>query len=79
MAQQELGEIAALLVQLPWVVDHYNETRRLMGEDYWPYGFHENLKTLETFTRYSHQQGLSSRKVNPEELFARSTFELSKI
>ena len=51
IAVQELGEIGALLIHLPWVVDHYNETRRVMGEDYWPYGFHENLKTLETFTR----------------------------
>jgi len=79
IAAQELGEIGALLVQLPWVVDHYNETRKLMGDDYWPYGFHENLKTRETFTRYSFEQGLSSRKVKPEELFARSTFELSKV
>jgi 4,5-dihydroxyphthalate decarboxylase len=79
IAVQELGEIGALLIHLPWVVDHYNETRRIMGDDYWPYGLHENLKTLETFTRYSYQQGLSSRKVAPEELFARSTFELSKV
>jgi 4,5-dihydroxyphthalate decarboxylase len=79
IAAQELGEIGALLVQLPWVVDHYNETRKLMGDDYWPYGFHENLKTLETFTRYSLEQGLSARKVKPDELFARSTFELSKV
>jgi 4,5-dihydroxyphthalate decarboxylase len=79
IAAQELGEIGALLVQLPWVVEHYNETRRLMGDDYWPYGLHENRKTLETFTRYSYEQGLSRRKVAPEELFARSTFELSKV
>jgi 4,5-dihydroxyphthalate decarboxylase len=79
IAVQELGEIGALLIHLPWVVDHYNETRRIMGDDYWPYGLQENLKTLETFTRYSYQQGLSSRKVAPEELFARSTFELSKV
>ena len=33
----------------------------------------------EPFTRYHHEQGLSARKVSLEELFAPSTFELSKI
>jgi 4,5-dihydroxyphthalate decarboxylase len=79
IAVQELGEIGALLVHLPWVVDHYNETRRLMGDDYWPYGVHENTKALETFTRYSYEQGLSARKVAPAELFAPTTLDLAKV
>ena len=67
------------MVNLPWVVDHWNETRRIMGEDFWPYGFEENRKALETFARYHYEQGLSGRKVKPEEMFAPSTFDLSKI
>jgi 4,5-dihydroxyphthalate decarboxylase len=79
MAVKELNELAQLMVNLPWVVDHYNETRKLMGEDFWPYGFNENRKQIETFARYHHEQGLSARRVAPEELFAPSTFDLSKI
>ncbi len=79
IAVKELNELAQLMVNLPWVVDHYNETRRVMGEDFWPYGFNENLANLETFARYHHEQGLSARKVAPAELFASSTFDLSKI
>lgn len=79
IAVKDLGEIGQLMVHLPWVVEHYNETRRLMGEDYWPYGYKENLKNLETFSRYHHEQHLSVRKVAPEELFAPSTCDLSKI
>jgi 4,5-dihydroxyphthalate decarboxylase len=79
IAVKELNELAQLMVNLPWAVDHYDEARRVMGEDFWPYGFNENRKALETFARYHHEQGLSSRKVNPEELFAPSTFDLSKI
>ena len=45
-----------------------------MGEDFWPYGFNENLHTLKTFLRYHHDQGISRRLVRPEELFAESTF-----
>ena len=79
IAMKELNELAQLLVNLPWVVAHYDETRAVMGEDFWPYGFPENRKQIEAFTRYSYDQGLSSRLVAPEELFAASTFDLSKI
>jgi 4,5-dihydroxyphthalate decarboxylase len=34
---------------------------------------------LETFTRYHHEQGLSARRVAPEELFAPPTLEVAKI
>ena len=79
IAVKELNELAQLMVNLPWAVDHYNETRRVMGEDFWPYGFSGNVGALETFARYHHEQGLSSRRVRPEELFAPSTFDLAKI
>jgi 4,5-dihydroxyphthalate decarboxylase len=78
-AVKELNDLTQLMVNLPWVVAHYDETRAVMGEDFWPYGFNENKHTLETFTRYHHEQGLSHRKVDPAELFAPSTFDISKI
>jgi 4,5-dihydroxyphthalate decarboxylase len=79
LAMHDLNEINMLLVTLPWVVHEYNATRELMGDDYWPYGFKENLHSLEVFTRYHHEQGLSSRKLNPEELFTPSVIDLSRI
>jgi 4,5-dihydroxyphthalate decarboxylase len=79
LAMHELNEICHLAVTLPWMVHEYNETRALMGEDYWPYGFAENRHTLETFTRYHHDQGMSDRVVDPRELFAPASLDLSKI
>ena len=79
LAVKDLNEVGCLKTQLPWMVDHYKETRRIMGEDYWPYGFKENLKNLEAFARAHHEQYLSVRKVAPEELFAPSTCDMSKI
>ncbi len=79
LAVKDLNEVGCLKAQLPWMVDHYKETRRIMGEDYWPYGFKENLKNLEAFARAHHEQYLSVRKVAPEELFAPSTCDMSKI
>jgi 4,5-dihydroxyphthalate decarboxylase len=82
-AQQEtyrdLDQTAALKAMLPWLVAHVEDTRREMGEDFWPYGLEKNRKTLATFLRYSHEQGLSKRLLEPEELFASETFESFRI
>ena len=75
----ELGQIGHLFTSLPWGVAEFDATRRLMGEDYWSYGIEPNRHVLEAFTRYHHEQGLSARQVKLAELFAPSTFELSKI
>jgi 4,5-dihydroxyphthalate decarboxylase len=64
---------------LPWATAEYNKMRALMGEDYWSYHVEPNRHVLETFTRYAHEQGMTARKVDVEELFAPSTMQLSKI
>ena len=74
-----LRETAALKTMLPWLNAHVDETVREMGEDFWPYGLHKNIETLQTFLRYHHEQGLSKRLVKPEELFAPETLESFKI
>ncbi len=79
LTMYELGQIGHLFVTLPWGVSEFEKARALMGEDYWSYGLEPNRHVLETFTRYHHEQGLSARKVAPEELFAASTLDLTKI
>jgi 4,5-dihydroxyphthalate decarboxylase len=79
LTYQDLGETAALKAMLPWLHAHVEEARREMGDDFWPYGFDKNRNTLETFLRYHHEQGLSRRRLEPEELFAPETLEAFKI
>jgi 4,5-dihydroxyphthalate decarboxylase len=78
-ADEDLHESAALKVMLPWVLPHVEETERFMGRDFWPYGMEANAHTLRTFLRYSWEQGLSRRQLEPRELFAPETFESFKI
>jgi 4,5-dihydroxyphthalate decarboxylase len=75
----DLAETAALKAMLPWLTAHVEETRREMGADFWPYGLHPNRTTLATFLRYSHEQGLAKRLLEPEALFAAETLESFKI
>jgi 4,5-dihydroxyphthalate decarboxylase len=67
------------MVTLPWLEAETTETMAAMGQDFWKYGIAENMAEIEALTRYAHEQGLIDRKVAVEELFARSTFEISKI
>src|SRR5215471_6616312 len=76
---RDLEQTAALKAMLPWLVAHVEDARREMGEDFWPYGLDKNRKTLATFLRYSREQGLSKRQLEPEELFASETFESFRI
>jgi 4,5-dihydroxyphthalate decarboxylase len=82
-AQQEtyrdLYETAALKAMLPWLTAHVEEARREMGDDFWPYGFEKNEATLSTFLRYSYEQGLSKKLLEPAQLFAPETLESFKI
>ena len=63
---------------LPWNAQEIEETQQLMGENFWPYGIDSNRKALETLFRYSHEQGLASRRLTIEELFVPSTLGLAE-
>jgi 4,5-dihydroxyphthalate decarboxylase len=76
---EDLYMTAALKAMLPWLTSHVEETRSLMGDDFWAYGFESNHATLSTFLRYHHEQGLSKRLLEPEELFAPETMLAFKI
>jgi 4,5-dihydroxyphthalate decarboxylase len=74
LADAEFAETTALKIGLPWVNAEYDETRALMGDDYWSYGLNEqNRRTLEAMARYSFEQGLAVRLLSVDEMFAEST------
>jgi len=74
-----LSDTSATKVTLPFVEERLMEARVLMGEDFWSYGVEPNRKTLETFLRHHHAQGLSPRQLAPEELFHPGTLETFKV
>jgi 4,5-dihydroxyphthalate decarboxylase len=74
-----LSDTSATKVTLPFVEERLSEARALMGEDFWAYGVEASRKTLETFLRHHHAQGLSPRQLKPEELFHPGTLETFKL
>jgi 4,5-dihydroxyphthalate decarboxylase len=78
-ALELLGDTSATKITLPFVEEQLKAARETMGEDYWSYGVAPARKTLETFVRHHHSQGLSSRLVPVEELFHPATYETYSI
>jgi 4,5-dihydroxyphthalate decarboxylase len=79
IAYEELKVTASLATMLPWQTAAVEEAVREMGSDWWSYGLEANEAVLDTFLRYHHEQGLSPRRLQPRELFARETLEAFKI
>lgn len=73
-----MGKIGWAFSSLPWYAVELDETRRLMGKNFYSYGIEPNRKTLETICRYSHDQGLASRELKISELFAEQSLELTE-
>lgn len=75
-----LNETTALKVMLPWLISHVEDARAELGSsDYWPYGIDSNEKVLDTFLRYSWEQGLSPDRLQAKDLFAPEAFDRSRI
>ena len=67
---ERLNSITESALPIPWVPEYTQISRRLLGEDFWPYRIEPNRKTLEAFTQYAYEHGVCARKVAVEELFA---------
>jgi len=76
VAYDNLETTTSLKVTLPWVTQEFEDTRELMGKDFWRYGVETNRKELELVMRYTHEQGLLKRRLKVEEVFHPSTLGL---
>jgi len=68
-AIEPLYDTDALMVSLPFLIDHIEQSRRVFGADFWAYGLEPNRPALDALCRYVYEQGLAPRRVQPDELF----------
>lgn len=78
-AMERLYDSSALRFMLPWLNQQLEDAQRLLGDDYWSYGLGGNAADVEAFLRYHHEQGLSRRRFQPDELFAPESLESAVI
>ena len=74
-AEQRIYDSSALRFMLPWLNQQLEDAREALGPDFWSYGLDANRHVLDTFLRYHFEQGLSRRRLAPEDLFAPESTE----
>jgi 4,5-dihydroxyphthalate decarboxylase len=79
VALHKLSDTSATKVTLPFIEDQLRAARALLGDDFWSYGFEANRHVLSRFLERHHAEGLSSRLLQPEELFHPASLESFKI
>jgi 4,5-dihydroxyphthalate decarboxylase len=54
---------------IPLMRGYLDETMDMFGDDPWPYGLGPNRAEIDQFLQYAQEQGLTRRRLVPEELF----------
>lgn len=70
-----IAESGSPKVSSAWLQSLLEEEQTIFGKDWFPYGIEPNRPTLEAFVQYIHEQGLTDRQLQVEELFARATIQ----
>ena len=60
---------------IPWLDNLWERNRALLGNGAWQHGLAENRTTIDTFLRYSFEQGLSKSRLTCEDIFVSSLLD----
>ncbi len=76
IAEAELADTSATKVTMPFVEDHLERVKNIMGADFWTYGLDKsNRFVIESFLKQHHRQGLSKRLLSVDEMFPANSIE----
>jgi 4,5-dihydroxyphthalate decarboxylase len=76
---ERLRDFTCAHIPLPWAAAIADEIVQAQGTDPYPYGIEPSRPTLEAFCRYCHDQGVTARRMTPEELFPPEVQAAAKI
>ena len=68
-----LAETGSPKASLAWLQPLLEEEQAIIGPDWFPYGIEKNRPTIDALLQYTHEHGLTDRRLVIEELFAPST------
>jgi 4,5-dihydroxyphthalate decarboxylase len=64
-----MQDLTASRIPVPWAAAIAQEFDKDFGGDSFPYGLEANRKTLDAFCRFAHDQGVTAKKLSPDDLF----------
>src|SRR5256885_11485162 len=59
---QLLVETGAPKASFAWLQPMIEEEKKIIGEDWYPYGIEQNRPTIEALLQYTHEHGLTDRR-----------------
>ncbi len=68
-----LADMGSSKVSSAWLQSLIEEEKEIIGPDWFPYGIAANRPSIEALLQYTHEHGLTDRRIGLEELFAPST------
>jgi 4,5-dihydroxyphthalate decarboxylase len=66
---ERIQDLTASRIPMPWAESIAGEWSKRFGGDPFPYGLEANRKTLDAYCRFSHEQGVTARRLTPDDLF----------
>jgi 4,5-dihydroxyphthalate decarboxylase len=66
---ERINDLTASRIPVPWSSAIAGEWGKDFGADPFPYGLEENRKTLDAFCRFAHDQGVTAKRLTPDDLF----------
>ena len=66
---ERINDLTASRIPVPWAASIAGEWSKNFGADPFPYGLEANRKTLEAYCRFAHDQGVTAKKLTPDDLF----------
>jgi len=72
-AYEQLADLGSSKASFAWLQPLIEEEKAVFGPDWFAYGIEPNRPSIEALLQYTHEHGLTDRRVKLEELFAPST------
>jgi 4,5-dihydroxyphthalate decarboxylase len=66
---ERIQDLTASRIPVPWASAIAGEWSASFGADPFPYGLEANQRTLEAFCQFSHDQGVTAKRLTPDDLF----------
>jgi 4,5-dihydroxyphthalate decarboxylase len=66
---ERIADLTASRIPVPWASAIADEWSQSFGADPFPYGLEANRKTLDAFCRFAHDQGVTAKRLMPDNLF----------
>ena len=66
---ERIQDLTASRIPVPWASAIAGEWSASFGADPFPYGLEANRRTLEAFCQFSHDQGVTAKRLTPDDLF----------